>query len=87
MASPAATRSADEASSLKPAQPEIAQKKQTEKKKPDTSMRYPFWFGGSASSMAACVTHPLDLVKVCTPLASTPQTSITMHHDNYGHAQ
>ncbi|TDZ23202.1 Mitochondrial dicarboxylate carrier [Colletotrichum orbiculare MAFF 240422] len=64
MASPAATRSADEASSLKPAQPEIAQKKQTEKKKPDTSMRYPFWFGGSASSMAACVTHPLDLVKV-----------------------
>lgn len=26
-----------------------------------TAMRYPFWFGGSASSMAACVTHPLDL--------------------------
>lgn len=25
---------------------------------------YPFWFGGSASSMGACVTHPLDLVKV-----------------------
>ncbi|PFH55509.1 hypothetical protein XA68_18152 [Ophiocordyceps unilateralis] len=25
-------------------------------------IRYPFWFGGSASSMAACVTHPLDLV-------------------------
>jgi hypothetical protein len=23
--------------------------------------QYPFWFGGSASSMAACVTHPLDL--------------------------
>lgn len=22
---------------------------------------YPFWFGGSASSLAACVTHPLDL--------------------------
>lgn len=22
---------------------------------------YPFWFGGSAASMAACVTHPLDL--------------------------
>ena len=22
---------------------------------------YPFWFGGTASSMAACVTHPLDL--------------------------
>ncbi|CAG8960128.1 hypothetical protein HYFRA_00010607 [Hymenoscyphus fraxineus] len=24
-------------------------------------MRYPFWFGGSASCFAACVTHPLDL--------------------------
>jgi hypothetical protein len=22
---------------------------------------YPFWFGGSAASMAAIVTHPLDL--------------------------
>ncbi|RCI11920.1 hypothetical protein L249_4225 [Ophiocordyceps polyrhachis-furcata BCC 54312] len=26
-----------------------------------SNIRYPFWFGGSASSMAACVTHPLDL--------------------------
>lgn len=25
------------------------------------TIHYPFWFGGSASSMAACVTHPLDL--------------------------
>ena len=24
-------------------------------------LRYPFWFGGSAASMAAIVTHPLDL--------------------------
>ncbi|KAJ3500321.1 hypothetical protein NM208_g17172 [Fusarium decemcellulare] len=32
--------------------------------KKKASIRYPFWFGGSASSMAACVTHPLDLVKV-----------------------
>ena len=24
-------------------------------------IHYPFWFGGSASCMAACVTHPLDL--------------------------
>ncbi|KAL9622336.1 MAG: hypothetical protein Q9160_003347 [Pyrenula sp. 1 TL-2023] len=24
-------------------------------------IRYPFWFGGSAASFAACVTHPLDL--------------------------
>ncbi|EXJ73573.1 uncharacterized protein A1O5_03334 [Cladophialophora psammophila CBS 110553] len=27
----------------------------------NNNIRYPFWFGGSASSMAACVTHPLDL--------------------------
>lgn len=25
------------------------------------ALRYPFWFGGSAASMAAVVTHPLDL--------------------------
>lgn len=25
------------------------------------AVHYPFWFGGSASGMAACVTHPLDL--------------------------
>ncbi|KAH7412945.1 MC family mitochondrial carrier protein [Cadophora sp. MPI-SDFR-AT-0126] len=25
---------------------------------------YPFWFGGSSATMAACFTHPLDLVKV-----------------------
>ena len=25
------------------------------------AIRYPFWFGGSASCFAACVTHPLDL--------------------------
>ena len=24
-------------------------------------IHYPFWFGGSAASFAACVTHPLDL--------------------------
>ncbi|KAF4899328.1 Mitochondrial dicarboxylate transporter [Colletotrichum fructicola] len=42
---------------------EKPQQKQTTtpKKKADSSVRYPFWFGGSASSMAACVTHPLDL--------------------------
>lgn len=25
------------------------------------AVHYPFWFGGSAASMAAVVTHPLDL--------------------------
>jgi len=39
-----------------------AEKREQRKKK--SAIRYPFWFGGSASSMAACVTHPLDLVKV-----------------------
>jgi dicarboxylate transporter 10 len=24
-------------------------------------VEYPVWFGGSASSMAVCVTHPLEL--------------------------
>lgn len=38
---------------------------QTERKVVQTGpIKYPFWFGGSASSMAACVTHPLDLIKV-----------------------
>lgn len=36
-----------------------AEKREQRQKK--SSVRYPFWFGGSASSMAACVTHPLDL--------------------------
>lgn len=31
------------------------------------AIHYPFWFGGSASSMAACVTHPLDLGVLYTP--------------------
>lgn len=26
-----------------------------------TPIHYPFWFGGSASCVAACFTHPLDL--------------------------
>ncbi|KAK4061236.1 hypothetical protein Trihar35433_9563 [Trichoderma harzianum] len=42
------------------------QQLQAEKKKKlrAPAVRYPFWFGGSASSLAACVTHPLDLIKV-----------------------
>ncbi|KAH6683073.1 mitochondrial carrier domain-containing protein [Halenospora varia] len=39
---------------------ELSQKKKLERE----HLRYPFWFGGSASCFAACVTHPLDLVKV-----------------------
>ncbi len=30
-------------------------------------IHYPFWFGGSASCMAACVTHPLDLSELPHP--------------------
>ncbi|MBV36594.1 MAG: hypothetical protein CMP47_14250 [Rickettsiales bacterium] len=26
-----------------------------------SKIQYPFWFGGSAASVAACVTHPLDV--------------------------
>ncbi len=32
-----------------------------QKQKTAATIRYPFWFGGSAASMAAVVTHPLDL--------------------------
>ena len=39
-------------------------RKQSPSSAPAPKIHYPFWFGGSASSMAACVTHPLDLVKV-----------------------
>ncbi|UKZ89952.1 uncharacterized protein TrAFT101_004985 [Trichoderma asperellum] len=45
-----------------PAQLHAGEKKKSKQRAP--AMRYPFWFGGSASSMAACVTHPLDLIKV-----------------------
>ncbi|KAF8420120.1 mitochondrial carrier domain-containing protein [Tirmania nivea] len=34
-------------------------------------VHYPFWFGGSASCIAACFTHPLDLVKVRMQTAAT----------------
>lgn len=40
-----------------------AREEQKKQKMAKTSRRYPFWFGGSASSFAACVTHPLDLGK------------------------
>ena len=38
-----------------------AQDRSTADAKKQTNVRYPFWFGGSASCMAATVTHPLDL--------------------------
>lgn len=36
-------------------------------------IRYPFWFGGSASCFAACVTHPLDLGKLTCFAQSLPR--------------
>lgn len=43
----------------------VQQPRQTNKKiqVEKAVLRYPFWFGGSASCFAACVTHPLDLGK------------------------
>src|ERR1700761_3676043 len=38
-------------------------------RKTAATIRYPFWFGGSAASMAAVVTHPLDL-GICPPRTS-----------------
>ncbi|KIW14059.1 hypothetical protein PV08_06840 [Exophiala spinifera] len=45
----------------------------------NAAIHYPFWFGGSAASMAAVVTHPLDLVKVRlqTRPSSAPTTTIS----------
>lgn len=43
---------------------------------PTAKLKYPFWFGGSAASMAAVVTHPLDLGT--TP--SLPQLSCVTDH-------
>ncbi|KAF2460611.1 mitochondrial carrier domain-containing protein [Lineolata rhizophorae] len=42
----------------------MAPPKKTELRPAGPPIHYPFWFGGSASCFAACVTHPLDLVKV-----------------------
>ncbi|PQE32963.1 mitochondrial dicarboxylate carrier protein [Rutstroemia sp. NJR-2017a WRK4] len=39
-------------------------------------IRYPFWFGGSASCFAACVTHPLDLGELQTRSGNAPKTMV-----------
>ncbi|KAI1344063.1 putative dicarboxylate carrier protein [Xylariaceae sp. FL0016] len=58
-------------SSSEPPVAEVAKSPQKQKKViVPKQIAYPFWFGGSASSMAACVTHPLDLVKVRLQLRS-----------------
>ncbi|RDW75610.1 mitochondrial carrier-4 [Coleophoma crateriformis] len=45
-------------------------------------VRYPFWFGGSASCFAACVTHPLDLVKVCRDRYGRPSVRLQTRNGN-----
>ncbi|KAI1259147.1 mitochondrial carrier domain-containing protein [Xylariaceae sp. FL1019] len=52
-----------------PSSPSLKPRRQKKELK-HKQIPYPFWFGGSASSMAACVTHPLDLVKVRLQLRS-----------------
>jgi dicarboxylate transporter 10 len=37
--------------------------KRAQQKRAGKNIKYPFWFGGSASCFAACATHPLDLGK------------------------
>lgn len=53
--------SSAEAPAVAPASSAEAKQTKRNQQKKAPSIRYPFWFGGSASSMAACVTHPLDL--------------------------
>ncbi|OHE99186.1 hypothetical protein CORC01_05467 [Colletotrichum orchidophilum] len=54
---------------------------QKQKKTAEPSLRYPFWFGGSASSMAACVTHPLDLGNCAPPPKRKHQKTDHSVHD------
>ncbi|WPH04217.1 Hypothetical protein R9X50_00710600 [Acrodontium crateriforme] len=42
----------------------VAPSKNMAQPKQNGPIHYPLWFGGSASCFAACVTHPLDLLKV-----------------------
>ncbi|PLB40201.1 putative mitochondrial dicarboxylate carrier [Aspergillus candidus] len=52
------------ASSVKMEVSHSQEQAQSPRPAPVQKLHYPFWFGGSASSFAASVTHPLDLVKV-----------------------
>ncbi|KAF5637918.1 mitochondrial dicarboxylate transporter [Fusarium sp. NRRL 52700] len=44
---------------------------------PERNVKYPFWFGGSASALAACVTHPLDLANVVPSFASAVKVIVS----------
>jgi hypothetical protein len=46
---------------------------------PTQKWHYPFWFGGSAASMAAVVTHPLDLGLRALPFSvMSPPIELTL---------
>lgn len=65
------------AAAANPAAVKVA-RKENQQSQHAHSTRYPFWFGGSASSMAACVTHPLDLGTLCVlPLTSAQRLGLT----------
>lgn len=60
------------------------------KKEKPANIRYPFWFGGSASSFAASVTHPLDLGMFATiplsyhlQLLTTSQSRYNKHQKHF----
>ncbi|KAH6608086.1 mitochondrial dicarboxylate carrier [Trichoderma cornu-damae] len=57
-----------------PAEPQL-QAAEKKKKLKAPAIRYPFWFGGSASSLAACVTHPLDLSMFCLSVRLQTRTA------------
>lgn len=48
-----------------------------EKTRSALGLHYPFWFGGSASCFAACVTHPLDLSALLCFFLFFSSTSLT----------
>jgi len=41
------------------------------------SIQYPFWFGGNAARMAACVTHHFDL-GMSVPVARRDEARLTI---------
>ncbi|KAL4882899.1 mitochondrial carrier domain-containing protein [Aspergillus karnatakaensis] len=57
----------NQTTSISPSQPQL---------KPHQQIKYPLWFGGSASCIAVAVSHPLDLIKVRMQMASTETQGI-----------
>ncbi|RFU26090.1 hypothetical protein B7463_g10244, partial [Scytalidium lignicola] len=41
-----------------------------------TKGEQPFWLGGTAASMAACITHPIDRTKYCMQVLSSKQSML-----------